>query len=525
MISDPDREPDELEQQTIRPARIDLNRRVVVGAQAASGFRNPRYIAVALLFGLLIVAAVGVIVVLPDWRPAIAPAAPPEDNAISGDRAATTSTTPQSSAVTTPPTGESPWQKAIRSGLRKDSQLILEQLLEARKSLEEHGVMQWAATDFEQALATAEVGDEFYNRQEFEQARDSYQQALDTLNGLLERKETLFEESMQKGLQALNDGDAADAKAALQLALAIDPLDREAGEAMQRSGTLDEVLALVAEGDDLLAANQFEAARGSYTKAQELDPAYPVTVEKLQTVEARIRDLAFGRHMSAGFAALEADRLDEARKSFNEALKVAPNSVEARNALEQITQKLTGNRIQAQLKQAEAAEAAEEWQAAQQSYQDALAIDARLTAAQAGKERTAVRAAIHEQVMSIIDHPERLYDAKVYAETRIFLDRINALTNKGPVLSKQLATLGGLMEKAATPVRVRLQSDNQTEVTIYKVGKLGFFTDLELELRPGRYVAIGIRAGYQDARTEFQVAPDQSEQVVQVRADRPILPL
>ena len=84
MISDPGREPDEFEQQTIRPARIDLSRRAVVGAQEASGARYLRHISVALLFGLLIAAAVGVIVVLPDWRPAIAPAAPLENSAITG---------------------------------------------------------------------------------------------------------------------------------------------------------------------------------------------------------------------------------------------------------------------------------------------------------------------------------------------------------------------------------------------------------------------------------------------------------
>jgi tetratricopeptide (TPR) repeat protein len=275
---------------------------------------------------------VGVIVVLPDWRPAIAPVTSQANNA--GVKQAVAATTPPPPAATAPPPGDAPWQKAIRSGLRKDSQLILEQLLEARKSLEEHGVMQWASADFEQAMTTAEAGDKFYNGQEFEQARDSYQKSLDALNGLLERKETLFEESMQKGLQALNDGDSAGAKAALQHALSIDPLDREAGLAMQRAGTLDEVLALIAEGDDLLAADQFEAAQGSYAKAQGLDPAYPVTAEKLHLVENRILDLAFGKHMSAGFAALEAGRLDEARKDFNEAQKAAPNSVEARNALE-----------------------------------------------------------------------------------------------------------------------------------------------------------------------------------------------
>ena len=82
--------------------------------------------------------------------------------------------------------------------------MILEQLLEARKSLEGHGVMQWAGADFDQAMATAAAGDEFYNRQDFEQARNSYQEALEMLQRLVERKESLFEESMQKGLQGLN---------------------------------------------------------------------------------------------------------------------------------------------------------------------------------------------------------------------------------------------------------------------------------------------------------------------------------
>jgi len=43
-----------------------------------------------------------------------------------------------------------------------------------------------------------------------------------------------------------------------------------------------------------------------------------------------------------------------------------------------------------------------------------------------------------------------------------------------------------------------------TDVSIYKVGKLGNFTETELTLRPGIYVAVGSRPGYRDVRLEFR---------------------
>ncbi len=42
----------------------------------------------------------------------------------------------------------------------------------------------------------------------------------------------------------------------------------------------------------------------------------------------------------------------------------------------------------------------------------------------------------------------------------------------------------------------------------FKVGQFGTFNDYELELRPGYYVAVGVRAGYRDVRIEFYVAPE-----------------
>ena len=65
---------------------------------------------------------------------------------------------------------------------------------------------------------------------------------------------------------------------------------------------------------------------------------------------------------------------------------------------------------------------------------------------------------------------------------------------------------------------VRLTSDGATEVTLYRVGDQGRFTDRQLQLLPGRYIAVGARRGYRDVRVEFEVTPGQPVTVA-IRAE------
>jgi hypothetical protein len=53
-------------------------------------------------------------------------------------------------------------------------------------------------------------------------------------------------------------------------------------------------------------------------------------------------------------------------------------------------------------------------------------------------------------------------------------------------------------------------------------GNLGNFTSKELSLRPGTYVAVGVRPGYRDVRQEFRVAPEVDMQPVVVRCEEAI---
>ena len=69
---------------------------------------------------------------------------------------------------------------------------------------------------------------------------------------------------------------------------------------------------------------------------------------------------------------------------------------------------------------------------------------------------------------------------------------------------------------------VQFESDNQTNVVIYKVGTLGVFGSRTLELRPGPYVVVGTRDGYRDVRRNIRVDPAGNMPPVVIRCEEAI---
>jgi len=67
-----------------------------------------------------------------------------------------------------------------------------------------------------------------------------------------------------------------------------------------------------------------------------------------------------------------------------------------------------------------------------------------------------------------------------------------------------------------------LVSDNLTEVTVYRVGRLGRFSQRVLNLRPGTYTVVGSRPGYRDVRRRLMVSPNQSSKPLEVRCEEAI---
>ena len=92
-------------------------------------------------------------------------------------------------------------------------------------------------------------------------------------------------------------------------------------------------------------------------------------------------------------------------------------------------------------------------------------------------------------------------------QARELLKTADALTSAGPKWDATLATAGELIQSYSQPVAVQLTSDNATQVTVYKVGRLGAFSTHNLSLRPGAYTIVGTADRCQDIRREVIVKP------------------
>ena len=84
---------------------------------------------------------------------------------------------------------------------------------------------------------------------------------------------------------------------------------------------------------------------------------------------------------------------------------------------------------------------------------------------------------------------------------------------------QQLETL---LRQANASITITLHSDSETEVTVYKVARLGRFAQRELTLRPGTYTAVGSRDGYRDVRRNFTIAHDSAPPNVTIICTEPI---
>ncbi|MFQ5609627.1 MAG: hypothetical protein ACE5F8_05080, partial [Woeseiaceae bacterium] len=307
-----------------------------------------------------------------------------------------------------------------------------------------------------------------------------------------------------------------------ELAVAISPSHGPAIAGLARARSLDEVLSLTEQGLQLERDLELEAARASFEQAVELDPHWTVAKEGLDRVLATMKSMEFDQRMTEGLLALSEGDYLAARAAFRMAQQLRPGSPEPADGLLQVDQDLRLASISTIGAQAAEFEQGEQWQAAAEAYKSILELDGNLTFAQEGLDRAGQMTALHKQLDDYIDDPDSLSSPRaMQLATNLVVD-ITRMDRVGPRLTDQRDELTRLLKRAATPLTVELVSDNLTEVSIYKVGRLGNFNTTELSLRPGTYVAVGSRPGFRDVRLEFRVAPEIDMQPVIVQCEERI---
>jgi hypothetical protein len=390
------------------------------------------------------------------------------------------------------------------------------------EALEARTAGAWGGEIFARGKRVLTEADAAFGRREHEAALASLRAADADLAATEKLAAEQLRAALDAGAKALEQGDAAAARVQLERALQIDAANAVAKRGLERVATLGEVSALLAEARAAEERGDRAAAEAAFRKALALDRDARAAREGLARLQAQAGNAAFASAMSQGLDALARREYAAARAAFERAGQIRPGAPEVADGLAQVERALGDRALAAHVDAAQQAERGERWAEALAEYRKALAIDRNLALAQQGVERAEPRAMLDAELAAYLERPERLFSPDVRAAARTAIARARGLDAPGAALERQVAAVDALITGAETPQRVALTSDNQTEVTVYRVGRIGTFERKEIELLPGRYTVVGMRAGYRDVRREFTLLPGREAPTLAIRCEEPI---
>ncbi|MFK8041592.1 hypothetical protein [Congregibacter sp.] len=468
-------------------------------------------------FGGLGVLALVVVFVLPGWvdsqddgadsgassTPATAPT-----NGSTPSQASTSAAAKDSAAPLA-----SPFADARAAKARAEAQELLAELLDVQENLTDRGAEEWATEAMAGIAVQALTGDELYREREFDGAIEQYQQALTAALALEQSLPERFEAQIAAATAAIEGFEPEAAAAALALAEKLEPEAPETAGLAQRLDVLPAVMKDVYAATDSEASGDLSSAVNSMQSAANSDSAHQRVQEELVRLQSALTEQRFNAAMSEGYAALDSADFDTAQQRFERAGSLSPGSSEAAAALQELSTARTAATLQRLQSRGSDLLDDEDWSAAIKVFEEALAIDQSLRFAREGLTVAEPRAQADKELSAIVKQPERLVDDAILREAQGSVARAKSLDGLGPRLTAQIEAAENVLSVASTPLPVDISSDGLTEVTVYKVARLGLFESQQLNLRPGKYTAVGSRRGYRDVRVVFTVVPGSTSPV------------
>ncbi len=425
-------------------------------------------------------------------------------------------------SVDSSPTSVSPSTAAEKTRYRRESQTVLAKIIPVRDLLQDQSVELWAAIEFQLALAKIETGDGQYSYGQYRQSLESYEQALAGFTALEALGQKKLTDALAIGLEAIESLNIGGAQGAGELATAIAADDPQVQELAARIVSLPELAEQLESGDMARIANHLDAAQIAYQAAVNVDPMHKRAAESLASIKTGITEGRFRQHMSRAYAALDRGDYEAAVAAFEQAGTVYPGHAAIAQGLAQVENRSSQLSLDRQLAHAAELELNEEWAQAITVYEELLTQDPTLTAAKARLIPVKARADLDRRLERFNEDPLRLSRRAVYQQAQSALSDAGEISNPGNRLLGQIEELKTFMKRALTSVNVVFQSDNLTEVTLFRVAQLGQFEQTSLSLKPGRYIIAGTRRGFRDVRVEFTVTGEPLDEPIVVSCQEPI---
>ena len=482
---------------------------------------SPAYVVI----GALVLAAVGVVLLLPEWVNGAADRVAKEPvkktAATRIDPVAREAETANTKPKMAEEQAATPAENSTVILARQEAQRLLAEALKRQAQLENEGVRVWADAAFPPSYADVikvlNNANALLDRQNFAEASTGFRNAISLFDKLTASKDQRFGQAMDTGMVALDSLEGEAATSQFQIALALRPGEARAQNGLRRAAQASRVRERMDEARRLEAAGDIDSGFSAFQEAATLDGDFIPARENANRLGAIIRDRDYRKAISRALDAVERKNFNQATRDLETARKIRPRAPEIADIRKNIRSGRQLKAIASLRTRARASAQAERWQEVIGVYDKILKVDRTAGFAIEGRARAVRIQSIYSQVRNYLDNSDRLSSAEPLAHARQVLAAANGLIGGGPRLQADVERLGVLISAANTPRQVLLKSDGQTNVVLYRVARFGTLSERRLTLKPGRYVAVGSRTGYRDVRVEFRVLSRDAETIVVVR--------
>ena len=402
------------------------------------------------------------------------------------------------------------------------AEALLSELLIKIESLKLQGILFWGMEKWEDLLTVQQDGDSAFIEQQYDVSADRYREGLQMLSDMEVSIPDVLTNALKLGQTSILAGNKNDAIANFEIALAIDGNNLDAKQGLDRALKLDQVLVRTQRGQTEFGMGSYERAIESFEDALSIDPNWEPAIDGLARSKKSYADELFQESLSKGYQSLNDESFDDAKSLFDQALSIRPSSQEALQALDELNLKRIASLTKSFKYKGLIAEVNEEWNQAKGFYEEILVIDPNLEEVKDSLSRVESRILLEAEMTSIIARSDAYNDNKVLGQAQALLETAKSIERIGPKMEGSIQKLDSLIRIALIPVDVIFESDELTEVTIFKVDQMGTFQQKIVPLRPGIYTARGSRKGFKDETIRFRVGPNKQNQRVRIICNKKI---
>lgn len=456
----------------------------------------------AVLVGVAVIAAAGVMFVIPTFAPS-----QPEP-------------APQSS--TPGPGGCAPGATAEQCPERQEFLDIARVFAtDVKPQIEAVSLSKWDAPAHAQITDLEASANESFGRARYVDATNAMREAVELGQMQIERAAQEFVRALVEAMQSLEVGDPEAAQSAINLALTIDPSHQEAQQYASRIAVLPQVLDLLEAASVAQIENRPRAELDALRQVMQLDAARPKVAARIDALLLSNREQRYSEAVRRTESALQAGRLQEARTQLQAAQQIDPNR-DLSSLLQRIEQAERLVKVRNLLAAADRAITADDWATAGQHYASVLATEPGNARAVAGQQDARAVVDGMQKLQPLLDDPMLMTDREINGRAQARLASVESLTGKSPRLDQAMAAVRHALDQAGRDVSVRVLTDGNTYVRVLKVGQVGKHKEKVIRLKPGKYEFEGSKPGYRNTLLSVEIPLDATSLDVTVVCNEPV---